>query len=42
MDLKETVGRGVEWIQLAQDGDRWRTLVDTEGTLGLYKMRRFP
>jgi hypothetical protein len=29
MDLREA-GRGsVAWIQLAQDGDRWRALVDT-------------
>jgi hypothetical protein len=28
MDLRET-GWGVEWIQLAQDRDRWRILVNT-------------
>jgi hypothetical protein len=29
MDLKETGWRSVDWIQLAQDRDRWRALVDT-------------
>jgi hypothetical protein len=28
MDLKE-IGWGIEWIQLAQDLDRWRSLVNT-------------
>jgi len=28
MDLRE-VGRGGEWMELAQDRDRWRTLVNT-------------
>jgi hypothetical protein len=27
MDLRET-GCGVEWIQLAQDRDRWRSVVN--------------
>jgi hypothetical protein len=27
MDLKEMGWRGVEWIQLAQDRDRWRAVV---------------
>jgi hypothetical protein len=27
MDLQE-LGWGVDWIELAQDGDRWRTLVN--------------
>jgi hypothetical protein len=26
---RETGWMGVEWIQLAQDGDRWRALVNT-------------
>jgi hypothetical protein len=29
MDLRETEWRSVEWIQLAQDRDRWQTLVNT-------------
>jgi hypothetical protein len=28
MDLKETGWLGVAWIELAQDRDRWRTLLD--------------
>jgi hypothetical protein len=29
MDLRETAWDSVEWIQLAQDRDRWRALVNT-------------
>jgi hypothetical protein len=29
MDLREIRWWGVEWIQLAQDRDRWRALVNT-------------
>jgi hypothetical protein len=29
MDLMELVWGSVEWIQLAQDRDRWRALVNT-------------
>jgi hypothetical protein len=28
MDLREIVWGGVEWIQLAQDRDRWRAVVN--------------
>jgi hypothetical protein len=29
MDLQEVGGGGGDWIELAQDRDRWRTLVST-------------
>jgi hypothetical protein len=29
MDLKEIGWDGMDWIELAQDRDRWRTLVNT-------------
>jgi hypothetical protein len=29
MDVREMVLEGVDWIHLAQDGDRWQALVDT-------------
>jgi hypothetical protein len=29
MDLRETGWDGVDWIELAQDGDQWRALVNT-------------
>jgi hypothetical protein len=39
MDLQE-VGRGCgDWIELAQDRDRWRALVGTVGNLRFPKMR---
>jgi hypothetical protein len=28
MDLQEVGGVGTDWIELAQDGDRWRALVN--------------
>jgi hypothetical protein len=28
MDFQEVVSRGVDWIKLAQDMDRWRALVN--------------
>jgi hypothetical protein len=28
MDLKETGLEGVDWVHLAQDRDRWRSLVN--------------
>jgi hypothetical protein len=29
MDLQEVGGGGVDWIESAQDRDRWRALVST-------------
>ena len=29
MDLKEIVWEGVDWINLAQDRDKWQVLVNT-------------
>jgi hypothetical protein len=29
IDLRKTVWRSIEWIQLAQDRDRWRALMNT-------------
>jgi hypothetical protein len=29
IDLRETGWDGMDWIDLAQDKDRWRTLVNT-------------
>ena len=39
MDLQE-VGRGCgDWMELAQDGDRWRALVSTVMNFGGYSIK---
>jgi hypothetical protein len=39
MDLQEVGGSCGEWMELAQDRDRWRALVGTVGDLRVPKMR---
>ena len=39
MDLREVGGVGGDWMELAQDRDRWRTLVGTVRNLRVPKMR---
>ena len=39
MDLKEVGGGFEDWMELAQDRDRWRALVSTVMNLGVPKIR---
>jgi hypothetical protein len=38
MDLREILWGGMDWIDLAQNKDRWRDLVNTEINRRFYKM----
>ena len=39
MDLQEVGGSCGDWIELAQDRDRWRALVDTVRNIWVQKRR---
>jgi hypothetical protein len=42
IDLRETGWNGMDWIDLAQDRDQWRALVNTVMNLRVpYKSREF-
>jgi hypothetical protein len=41
MDLQEGGGGCGDWMELAQDRDRWRTLVNTVRNFRAPKMRGF-
>jgi hypothetical protein len=41
MDLEEVGGSCGDWMELAQDRDRWRALVGTVRNLWVPKMREF-
>jgi hypothetical protein len=38
MDLREIGWDGIEWIDLAQNRDQWRALVNTVMNFGLHKI----
>jgi hypothetical protein len=39
MDVQDVGCEGMDWIELAQDGDRWRELVNAVMNLGFHKVR---
>ena len=41
MDLQEVEGGRGEWMELAQDRDRWRALVGTVRNFGFHKCGEF-
>jgi len=38
MELQEVEFRGMDWIELAQDRDRWLELVNTVMNFGFHKI----
>jgi hypothetical protein len=38
LDLREIGWGGVDWIDVAQDRDKWKALVNMVGTFGFTKM----
>jgi len=42
MDLQDTGCGGMDWIELAQDGDRWQALVKAVMNRRFHKFRGIP
>ena len=40
IDVKETGWKNVDWINLAHDGNKWRSVVNAIMAFGVRKMRR--